>query len=42
MDHLVNNAGITSLGMLEEATDITNFRAIMVIALIPLILAINF
>ncbi|CAL9030754.1 unnamed protein product, partial [Prunus brigantina] len=29
LDHLVNNAGITSLGMLEEATDITNFRAIM-------------
>lgn len=34
----MNNAGITSLVMLEEATDneINNFRAIMVIALIPL------
>lgn len=34
VDHLVNNAGITSLSILEEATDITNFRTIMVTALI--------
>ncbi len=30
VDHLVNNAGITACSMLEEATDITNFRSVMV------------
>ncbi|KAL6576250.1 Polycomb protein sop-2 [Orobanche hederae] len=29
MDHLVNNAGITSVAMLEEVHDVTDFRAIM-------------
>ncbi|CAN6718243.1 unnamed protein product [Malus baccata var. baccata] len=29
LDHLVNNAGITLLSILEDATDITNFRTIM-------------
>ncbi|KAK4486153.1 hypothetical protein RD792_008821 [Penstemon davidsonii] len=29
LDHLVNNAGITSVAMLEEIEDITDFRAIM-------------
>ncbi|KAL6175074.1 hypothetical protein ACLB2K_051717 [Fragaria x ananassa] len=29
LDHLVNNAGITACSMLEEATDVTNFRSVM-------------
>ncbi|XP_065875809.1 11-beta-hydroxysteroid dehydrogenase A-like [Euphorbia lathyris] len=29
LDHLVNNAGISSVSLLEEATDITNFRTVM-------------
>ncbi|KAL7099321.1 hypothetical protein ACP275_09G076600 [Erythranthe tilingii] len=29
LDHLVNNAGITSVAMLEEVDDVTDFRAIM-------------
>jgi len=29
LDHLVNNAGITSVAMLEEVEDVTDFRAIM-------------
>ncbi|XP_065858408.1 11-beta-hydroxysteroid dehydrogenase 1A-like isoform X2 [Euphorbia lathyris] len=29
VDHLVNNVGISSISLLEEATDITNFRTIM-------------
>ncbi|KAI4343587.1 hypothetical protein L6164_010921 [Bauhinia variegata] len=29
LDHLVNNAGISTGAMFEEATDITNFRPIM-------------
>lgn len=29
LDHLVNNAGITTWSMLEDVTDITNFRAVM-------------
>ncbi|KAG6401875.1 hypothetical protein SASPL_138743 [Salvia splendens] len=28
-DHLVNNAGVTSVAMLEEVDDVTDFRAIM-------------
>lgn len=30
MDHLVNNAGINSVAMLDEVEDVTDFRAIMV------------
>ncbi|KAI7756158.1 hypothetical protein M8C21_016360 [Ambrosia artemisiifolia] len=30
LDHLVNNAGISQIGMLEEADDITNLRPVMV------------
>lgn len=30
VDHLVNNAGITSVAMLEEVDDVTDFREIMV------------
>ncbi|KAK9926601.1 hypothetical protein M0R45_023821 [Rubus argutus] len=29
LDHLVNNAEITTWSMLEDVTDITNFRAVM-------------
>ncbi|KAG8379453.1 hypothetical protein BUALT_Bualt07G0090100 [Buddleja alternifolia] len=29
LDHLVNNAGISSVAMLEEVEDVTDFRAIM-------------
>ncbi|XP_050377695.1 11-beta-hydroxysteroid dehydrogenase A-like [Argentina anserina] len=29
LDHLVNNAGITACCMLEDCTDITNFRSVM-------------
>ncbi|KAM5571617.1 11-beta-hydroxysteroid dehydrogenase A-like [Rosa sericea] len=29
LDHLVNNAGITTCSMLEDVTDITNFRSVM-------------
>ncbi|KAH6797162.1 hydroxysteroid dehydrogenase 1 [Perilla frutescens var. hirtella] len=29
MDHLVNNAGVASVAMLEEVDDVTDFRAIM-------------
>ncbi|XP_047960080.1 11-beta-hydroxysteroid dehydrogenase A-like [Salvia hispanica] len=29
LDHLVNNAGVTSVAMLEEVDDVTDFRAIM-------------
>jgi short-subunit dehydrogenase len=31
VDHLVNNAGINSVCMFEDTTDITLFRTIMVI-----------
>lgn len=30
VDHLVNNAGVTSVALLEEVDDVTDFRAIMV------------
>ncbi|KAG6404172.1 hypothetical protein SASPL_136412 [Salvia splendens] len=29
LDHLVNNAGVTSVALLEEVDDVTDFRAIM-------------
>ncbi|KAL2492213.1 11-beta-hydroxysteroid dehydrogenase 1A [Abeliophyllum distichum] len=29
LDHLVNNAGMVSISMLEEAKDVTNFRTVM-------------
>lgn len=30
MDHPVNNAGMMSISMLEEAKDVTDFRTVMV------------
>lgn len=30
VDHLVNNAGVSSVGLLEDVDDVTDFRAIMV------------
>lgn len=30
VDHLVNNAGVMSVSTLEEAGDVTDFKAIMV------------
>lgn len=38
VDHLVNNAGVTSVSLFEEIEDITNMRSIMVIASNPSIL----
>lgn len=31
VDHLVNNAGIESICLVEEITDMTNLKALMVI-----------
>lgn len=31
VDHLVNNAGISSLSKFEDAIDVTNFKSLMVI-----------
>lgn len=30
VDHLVNNAGVMSVALLEEVDDVTDFRAVMV------------
>lgn len=31
VDHLVNNAGLNSIGMLEEVPDVTILRPVMVV-----------
>ncbi|CAK9138276.1 unnamed protein product [Ilex paraguariensis] len=42
LDHLVNNAGINQVCLLEEADDITDYRPVMVIRALPSSQDINF